>query len=152
MFEVYRANIIVLAPGIIKGTYCPATVMDLAESRLIRKVVIKEWGAEVFRKIGPCPPSCESPLKGQCHEICCFGFFSWITLPQAPENNIRVISNFFEISRRYLQVMANHRCQQYRQQILPPWPLVLLARYRWQIATGVNDTGRKFATGAVSMG
>ncbi len=33
-------------------------------------------------------------LKGQCHEIFCFRFFSWITFPQAPENNIRVISNF----------------------------------------------------------
>ncbi len=34
-------------------------------------------------------------LKGQCHKIFCFRFFSWITFPQAPENNIRVISNFF---------------------------------------------------------
>ncbi len=32
-------------------------------------------------------------LKGQCHEIFCFRFFSWITFPQAPENNIRVNSN-----------------------------------------------------------
>jgi hypothetical protein len=29
--------------------------MDLAESRFIRKVVIKEWAAEVLRKIGPFP-------------------------------------------------------------------------------------------------
>jgi hypothetical protein len=28
---------------------------DLAESRFIRKVVIEERGAEVFRKIGPPP-------------------------------------------------------------------------------------------------
>ncbi len=34
-------------------------------------------------------------LKGQCHEIFCFRFFSWITFPQAPENNSRVIYNFF---------------------------------------------------------
>ncbi len=27
--------------------------------------------------------------------------FSWITFPQAPDNNIRIISNFFENSRRY---------------------------------------------------
>jgi len=46
-------------------------------------------------------------LKGQCHEIFCFGFFSWITFPQAPENNIRVISNFFENS----QFKVHHRCQ-----------------------------------------
>ncbi len=35
--------------------------MDLAESRFIRKVVIKERGVEVFRKIGPFPV--HSPLK-----------------------------------------------------------------------------------------
>ncbi len=33
-------------------------------------------------------------LKGQCHEIICSGFFSWIIIPQAPENNIRVIKKF----------------------------------------------------------
>ncbi len=33
------------------------------------------------------------PLKGQCHEIFFFRFFSWIIFLQAPENNIRVISN-----------------------------------------------------------
>jgi len=26
-------------------------------------------------------------LNGQCHEIFCFRFFSWIIFPQAPENN-----------------------------------------------------------------
>ncbi len=56
-------------------------------------------------------------LKGQCHEIFCFRFFSSITFPQGPENNIRVISNFFENSRRYSQVKVQvkvqicHRCQ-----------------------------------------
>ncbi len=29
-------------------------------------------------------------LKGQCHEIFCFRFFSWIIFPQSPENNIRI--------------------------------------------------------------
>ncbi len=38
-------------------------------------------------------------------------FFSWITFPQAPKNNIRVNSNFFENSRRYLQVKVHHRYQ-----------------------------------------
>ncbi len=28
-------------------------------------------------------------LKGQCHEIFCFRFFSWIIFPQAPKKNIR---------------------------------------------------------------
>ncbi len=37
-------------------------------------------------------------LKGQCHEIFCIRVFLWIILPQARENNIRVISNFFENS------------------------------------------------------
>ncbi len=75
-------------------------------------------------------------LKGQCHEIFCFRFFSWITFPQAPDNNIRIISNCFENSRRYSQVNVHHRCQrhqwqichrkqQHQGQILPPVPLVL---------------------------
>ncbi len=35
-------------------------------------------------------------LKGQCHEIFYFWFFSWISFSQAPENTIRAVSNFFE--------------------------------------------------------
>ncbi len=58
-------------------------------------------------------------LKGQCHEIFCFWFFLWIIVPQAPENNNWVISNFYTNSRRYLQVKV-------------------------QIATGINDAGCKF--------
>ncbi len=73
-------------------------------------------------------------LKVQCHEIFCFRFFSWITFPQAPDNNIRIISNFFENSRRYSQVKVNdthrwqicHRYQRHRRQIFPPISLVLL--------------------------
>ncbi len=42
-------------------------------------------------------------LKGQCREIFCFRFFSWITFSQAPENNIRVMSNFFENLRCKVQ-------------------------------------------------
>ncbi len=37
-------------------------------------------------------------LKGQCHEIFSFRFFSWIIFPQAPENKIRVMSNFLRKS------------------------------------------------------
>ncbi len=33
-------------------------------------------------------------LKGQCHEIFCYWFFSWISFPQAPEYTIRTVSNF----------------------------------------------------------
>ncbi len=74
---------------------------------------------------------CTVQLKGQCHKIFFFRFFAWITFPQAPDNNIRIISNFFENSRRYSQVKVHHWCQ---------W-------HRWQIAANINDTSGKFATG-----
>ncbi len=38
-------------------------------------------------------------LQGQCHEIFCFRFFSLINFPQAPQNNIRTLTNFLKISR-----------------------------------------------------
>ena len=86
-------------------------------------------------------------LKGQCHENFCFRFFSWITFPQAPDNNIRIISNFFENSRRYSQVKVHHRCQRHRWQICHrcQW-------HRWRIAAGINDIGGKFATGINDTG
>jgi hypothetical protein len=46
-------------------------------------------------------------LKGQCHEIFCFWFFSWISFPQAPEYTIRAVSNFLENSRRYSQLKVD---------------------------------------------
>ncbi len=64
-----------------------------------------------------------SSLKGQCHEIFCFRFFSWIIFPQVPEKNIRVISIFFLNSRRYLQVKVHHRLQWLRR--------LICHRYRW---------------------
>ncbi len=48
-------------------------------------------------------------------------FFPWIIFPQAPENTVRIISNFFENSQRF-------------------WK----SRY----TTGINNTCGKFATGA----
>ncbi len=65
-------------------------------------------------------------LKGQCHEIFCFLFFSWISFPPAPEYHIRTVLNFFENSRRYSQAKVPHRYQRHRCQILPPFSLVLL--------------------------
>ncbi len=69
-------------------------------------------------------------LKGQCREIFCFWFFSWISFPSfppAPEYPIGTVSNFFENSRRYSQVKVQlHRYQRHRRQILPPVLLVLL--------------------------
>ncbi len=35
--------------------------------------------------------------------------FLWLIFPQAPENNIRVILNFFENLRRYSQVTVHYR-------------------------------------------
>ncbi len=56
-------------------------------------------------------------LKGQCHEIFCFWFFSWISFPQASDYTIRAVSNFFENSRRYSQLKVCHRCQRHRWQM-----------------------------------
>ncbi len=64
-----------------------------------------------------CKKYCCVSLKGQCHEIFCFWFFSWISFPQAPEYTIRVVSNFFENSRRYSQLKVDHRYQRHRWQI-----------------------------------
>ncbi len=50
-------------------------------------------------------------LKGQCHEFFCSRFFPWNIFPQAPENNTRVISNFFENSQRYSQVKETDSCK-----------------------------------------
>ncbi len=80
-------------------------------------------------------------LKGQCHEIFCCWFFSWISFPPAPEYPIRIVSNFFENSRRYLQVKVHHRYQRHRQQNLPLISLELLIpvarcrQHRGQFAT-----------------
>ncbi len=53
------------------------------------------------------------PLKGQCHAIFCFWFFSWISFPPAPDYSIKTVSNFFENSRRYSQL----KCQRHQWQI-----------------------------------
>jgi hypothetical protein len=85
-------------------------------------------------------------LKGQCHEICCFWFFSRISFPPSPEYPIRTVSNFF---RKFVEIFASQGAPPYQRhcwQILPPIPLVLL------IHTGINDTGDKFATGVNDTG
>ncbi len=71
------------------------------------------------------------PLKGTVSRDFRLLVFSWISFPQSPEYTMRAVSNFFENSRTYSQLKVCHRCQ----------------RYRWLIATGVVDTGGKFATG-----
>ncbi len=59
----------------------------------------------------------ECDLKGQCHEIFDFWFFSWISFPQSPEYTMRAVSNFFKNSRRYSQLNFCHRCQRHRWQM-----------------------------------
>jgi hypothetical protein len=49
-----------------------------------------------------------APLKGQCHEIFCFWFFSLISFPLAPEYSSKTVSNFFENSRRYSKLKVCH--------------------------------------------
>ncbi len=58
-------------------------------------------------------------LIGTVSRDFCFRFFSWITFPQAPENNIRIISNFLENYRnqRHRRQMC-HRCCWHR------WPIM----------------------------
>ncbi len=63
-------------------------------------------------------------LKGQCHNIFCFRFFHESSSPKPIENSIRVISNFFKNSLRYLQVKVHHWYQRHRRQIWPLLPLV----------------------------
>ncbi len=72
---------------------------------------------QIFFKFFITLNSYTSPLKGQCHEIFDFWFFSWISFPQVPEYTIRVVSNFFENSRRYSQLKVCHRCQGHRWQM-----------------------------------
>ncbi len=64
-------------------------------------------------------------------------FFLESTSPQASKNNIRVILNFFENSRRYSQVKVHHRYQRHRRKILPPVQLVLLI----PVANNGNNIG-----------
>ncbi len=55
----------------------------------------------------------------------CFpSVFFMNNLPQAPENKIRVILNFFEHWRRYFQAKLHHRCQ---------------LHHRWQIMGTISD-------------
>jgi hypothetical protein len=81
-------------------------------------------------------------LKGTVSWDFLLQVFSCIIFPQAPKNNIRIISNFFENSQRYSQVKVHHWYQRHRRQILQPVPLLLLIpesichrcqRYRRQV-------------------
>ncbi len=45
-----------------------------------------------------------------------FWFFSWISFPQAFDYTIRVVSNFFENSRRYSQLKVCHRWHRWQME------------------------------------
>ena len=77
-----------------------------------------------------------STLKGQCHEIFRFWFFSSISFPPVLEYPNRTVSNFFENSPRYSQLKVDHRCLD----------------TGGKFAAGVVDTGGKFAAGIVDTG
>jgi hypothetical protein len=111
-------------------------------------------------------------LKGQCHEIFDFWFFSWISFPQAPEYTMRVVSNFFENSRRYSQLKVHHRCGWHWWQIEKSSiikVLIILFRHLWEVELtytyifafkftlrsqqpDIAQLVAKFATGVVDTG
>jgi hypothetical protein len=81
-------------------------------------------------------------LKGQCHEIFCFWFFSWISFPQASEYTIGAVSNFFENSRRYSQLKVDHRYQRHQWQtmrLISGWGY-LIVNLKAKIYIYVNST------------
>ncbi len=70
--------------------------------------------------------SLHTSFKGTVSLNFCFTFFSWITFPEAPENNIRVISNFL---RKFAEIFASQGAPPVSTTPvanLPPIPLVLL--------------------------
>ncbi len=73
--------------------------------------------------------------RGQCHEIFCRKFFLRIIFPQAPDYNIRVISNFFENLLRYFQVKMQHRSQRHWRKFVTG---VTFFR-RFSLTIGVNS-------------
>ncbi len=78
-------------------------------------------------------------LKGQCHEIFRFCFFSAISFPPAPEYPIRTVSKFFENSRRYSQLTGINNTSETGGKICRRrrW-------YRWQICRQCRWYQRQF--------
>ncbi len=78
--------------------------------------------------------SLSSNPQKQRHEIFRFRFFSWIIYPQAPENNIRVISNF---CRKFAEIFTS-KCAPLvsttKAANLPPVSL-----HQWQIMETILD-------------
>jgi len=102
-----------------------AQVRDSAEFKIFWKPRWFHNAKSVFFAVNARLPVCVG-LKGQCHKIFCFWFFSWISLPPATEYPFWTVSNFFENSRRYSQGKVHHRYQRHRWQIFLPFSLALL--------------------------
>jgi hypothetical protein len=77
-------------------------------------------------------------LKGQCHEIFCFWFFSWIIFSRASDYNIRAVSNCFQNSRRYSQLKVCHRCQRHRWYRLCTFTCKYLREFSKKFENGLN--------------
>ncbi len=76
-------------------------------------VYYHSWALLLKVKYRRHPHPSNGHLKGQCHEIFCFWFFSWISFPPAPEYFSKTVSNFFKNS--HLNVC--HWCQRHRWQM-----------------------------------
>ncbi len=120
-------------------------LFDQADSEFknLRRVFIKY----ILKFIAVKTYSYQDPVsfKGLCKEIFCFRFLSWIIFPQAPENKITDILNFFENSWRYSQVKVHYRYQWHQRQILLQVQLVLLipeANFPMQSTTLVANNGK----------
>ncbi len=122
----------------LKGTKNEIFVAEFSTQFKPALKIIKIMLSKSLKALKACWACALKALKGQCHEIFCFWFFSWISFPQAPEYTIRAVSIFFENSRRYSQLNVDHRCQRhrwqnchrcqwYRRQICR-----LCQRHRWQ--------------------
>ncbi len=78
-------------------------------------------------------------LKGQCHEIFSFWFFSLTSFPQASDYTIRAVSNFFKNSRRYSQLKVCHRCQRHWWQMEKAFKQKNFNNFVWtHLGIGVN--------------
>jgi hypothetical protein len=88
-------------------------------------------------------------LKGTVSQNFASDSFHESASPQAPENNTRVISDFFENSWRYSQIKMHHWYQDTGGK-LPPLSTTPATKFATSSAGVVDttiDTGGKFATG-----
>ncbi len=75
------------------------------------------------------------------HEIFCFRFFPWILFSKPLKIRLGSFQTFSKNSAQwYLQVKVHHWYQQHSWEICRRCQL-----HRWQICTGINNSGGKFA-------